>query len=745
MRKTVWMTTAALVLASAMAQAQPQATEPVGVTPTLGSVDFGVRIGSASGDEARFERYRDLRTGLFTNLSLDKATDTYLLNIKAENIGYNDQAYDGLYRNGKLKATFSWNSTPLNYSYESMTPYSGPVISGNTATYSLNPVVQNGVQTGVFAGLPANAAALATPSIYRALANPFNLTQRRDVVNVGLAYAATKAVDLDFGFSTTKKHGYQPYGASFAFVTGVELPLPIDQRTNDVTAGLEWANAKGMFRIAYDGSYFTNDIQTLVWSSPSYGPNDTTNSSGYSNGQGASTGRMALAPNSHMNVVSVTGLRKLAHHSTINGVFSIGDSKQNGELIPFTINTFILDNPSLYPLELERATAEAGARAYNAALNFTSRPNQYVGFTAKYRYNKHDNTTPTFNGEEYVRFDQVWEETGGETEQFDITHNTFNADLSFTPIAFTTLRVGYGFDKTDHTSRAYADLKDNTLRASIDTVGNQYISLRGTYEHTTRKGEGFDEAAIVDGGAQPDLRFFDDASRKRDRGSIVLTLSPTSMVNVNVIYANGKDTYNDPAQEFGLLDNSNSSYNVGLDLTPTAQVAFGVSYGQDEYKALQESRNANPAPDPSWTDPNRNWSLNNKEKVKNASAYLDLMQVIVRTDLRFGFDFSDSNNAFVFGGPRIAALAAIGQFLPLPAVTNQWQRATVDLKHMFTAKTGIALAYWYEKFDVVDFATIDLPGEPGVPRIDYLGEINTGYGNRPYKGNTGFIRLLYLF
>ena len=46
---------------------------------------------------------------------------------------------------------------------------------------------------------------------------------------------------------------------------------------------------------------------------------------------------------------------------------------------------------------------------------------------------------------------------------------------------------------------------------------------------------------------------------------------------------------------------------------------------------------------------------------------------------------------------------------------------------------------------MTDFATIDLPGQPGVPRIDYLGEISTGYGNRPYDGNSVFIRLLYRF
>ena len=51
----------------------------------------------------------------------------------------------------------------------------------------------------------------------------------------------------------------------------------------------------------------------------------------------------------------------------------------------------------------------------------------------------------------------------------------------------------------------------------------------------------------------------------------------------------------------------------------------------------------------------------------------------------------------------------------------------------------------FEKLNIADFATVDLPNQAGTPRIDYLGEINTGYGNRPYKASTGFVRLLYLF
>ena len=44
--------------------------------------------------------------------------------------------------------------------------------------------------------------------------------------------------------------------------------MPIDQRNNELKAGTEWVNTKGMIRVDYWGSYFSNDIQTLTWDNP---------------------------------------------------------------------------------------------------------------------------------------------------------------------------------------------------------------------------------------------------------------------------------------------------------------------------------------------------------------------------------------------------------------------------------------------------------------------------------------------
>ena len=796
MRTRLTALTAALLLASASlatAQAPQQPTEPApaAVFPFTGSIDFGGRFTSATGDEARLERYRDLRSGVNANAVFSQQTSDYFLDAKVTNVGYRDGRYQANFSNGKLSFSFMWDSIPLNYSYLTVTPWTLST-GGSTATFSLDPtirsLVQNKSAVGVLCapGAPAGAtcnspstvaSALASTSIYRALAQPFDIQAKRDTAAFAMSYAATKDLTASFMLDTYKRAGNMPYGASFAFNNSNELPVPLDNRTTDLTAGVEWVNQKGMLRFAWNGSWFTNNIDTLVWDNP-IRATDTNpyDPSGYSNGNGPAQGRLALPPSNDMNVVSVTGLMKLPNRSTLNGVFSITSMNQNAALIPWTINQAIA-NPTVYAsfpglAALPRSTAEASVRGYNAAINFNTRPAPLWGLTVKYRYNDHENRTPLFDATEYVRFDAVPEETGGMTEPFNIKRNTFNADVTYRLPAFTQLRVGYGYDRADRTGRAFNDTADNSLHVSVDTVGNEMVSLRAIYEYTKRTASGFDVAVLEDGGAQPGLRFYDEAPRSRNRGTILLTVTPVQMVDLTFSFASGKDTYSDtantPNQEFGLLDNKNTSYNVGVNVTPMPHVAFGANYGRDQYTSYQKSRNANPPTptDQSWTDPNRDWFLSGDEKVNNFDAYVDVIKAIAKTDIKFGFDYSDSDNGYLHSGPRITAFttnvdpttgkAACSStfpscFIPLPPVSNKWYRVTADVRYYYTARIAFGASYWYEKFDVTDFATIDSPGPNGFfaatgqPRIDYLSGLVTGYANRPYTGNTGFVRVFYFF
>ena len=118
------------------------------------------------------------------------------------------------------------------------------------------------------------------------------------------------------------------------------------------------------------------------------------------------------------------------------------------------------------------------------------------------------------------------------------------------------------------------------------------------------------------------------------------------------------------------------------------------------------------------------------------------------TDIRFDYDFSDSDNAFLFGGPRIPSLAAAAaSSSPLPNVTNTLAAAARPTCSTSSPDEGRRrprlLVREVRRHRLRDHRPAR--AQPGVPRIDYLGEINTGYGNRPYDGNTFSIRLLYSF
>lgn len=757
MRTTLMIWMAALLCSAPLAHAQQPATEaPAGI------VDLGIRAGTMTGDSARYERYRDLRDGTFSRIQFGKDTDTYRYGFGASNIGYRDQYYYAHYTNGTSRISGFFDSTPLNYSYLTSTPWRETATGVFTLDAAARLAVQNKAPGVV--GVPQTAANLATRSIYVDLAQPFDLKSRRDTFGASYAYDINRELAVNATFASTRKSGNQPFGMSFAFNNANELPIPLDNRTNDLSAALEYVRPEGMVRVGWEASFFDNKIKEVLWDNPIRAtdfdngllpPGGPFDPSGYSNGNGSALGRMSMPPSNSMNTVSATGLYKMPAHTTINGVVSFTAMNQNEALIPWTTNalvnraTVLAAFPGL--ARLPRETAEASVHGVNAMFNLTSRPNRYFGLRMRYRMNDHRNLTPEFDAVEYVRFDAVPEETGGVTEHFDVRQNTFDLTGTFNLLKYTSINLGYMYDDFNRTGRAFSDMRDYTVRASVDTVGNQYVTLRASVEHTDRIGSGFSEASIEEGGSQPGLRFYDEADRDRNRGTLLVVVTPVGFLDVTASVSKGADTYKGEGHEFGLLDNDNTNVTLAVGIAPSDAVDFGASYGRDRFVSNQKSRNANPPPDPQFADPSRDWTLKNDELVNNVDLFVNLPKLVAKSAVRFDYSYSDSDNGFIFGGPRIPALAAIGQFIPLPNVTNSWHRLTADFQYHATRRIGVAFAYTYEKFDVSDFATIDTNGPvgvaaaTGVPRIDWLGEINTGYGNRPYKGSTAFARVLYFF
>jgi hypothetical protein len=752
-----------LLLASATFASAQQTTS------SSGTLDLGGRFTSTDGDEARYERYRDLRDGANINLLYFKQTENWNFDIKALNAGYDDQRYLLNFNSSKLKLSLSFDQTPTNYAYYTKTPF-----NCTAGDCSLDAGLRAQVEAGRAVGIPQNVGQLATGSIYNTIAQQFDMQSRRDTFAGEARISATDNLDFTLGFNTYKRTGNMPWGGNLAFNVLFEMPLEIDNRETDWDVGAEWASHQGMFKINYAHSKFDQAIPTFRYDNPQratdycqfgiagQAPGTCYHPSGYTNGLGPNDGFASMPPSNTLSTFSWMGMVKLPARTTANATFSAGTNRQDEALIGWTTNP-VIANPAVYAsfpdlAELPRDTANMHVNYTTATMGLSSRPHKYVTLTARYRYNGRSDFTHPFHAVEYVREDAVPEETGGETEPFSVDRNSFDVNASFTPIPRTAIRVGYGYYKLEHGVRTTEGYKDDTFRVSFDTVGNQYFTLRAMYEMTEREAIDLSAEALAHAAMQPAARFYDEASRNRDRATLMLEITPMSNVGFNLSYAMGKDDYQeaDPAQEFGLLSNENKAFTVGVYVTPNAKLNFGADYGHETFESLQQSRNANPAPDASWTDPNRNWTLNNDETVNNFSVYLNLVKALKKTDITASYDYSDSDQAFLHGGPRIPALTAANQFVALPNVTNTWHRATVDFRYSVSEKLGVGAAWWYEKFDVEDYATINTAGPQTLPRtglgaqtdvarIDWLGSLLTGYGNRPYTGNTVFVRMFYMF
>jgi MtrB/PioB family decaheme-associated outer membrane protein len=713
---------AAMLLSAAVAAGQdvPEATD---TAPRIGSVDAGVRVTSVDGDAARYQRYRDLRDGGFLEaFTYTRDKDTWIFDARADHVGYRDQRYQvGVERFGKVRAYFTWDQIPLFYSQDTRTPFTAE----NPATLRIPDTFQQAVQTKT-----------ATRYGLNDLATPFDLRSRRDIAVFGLVYSLRPDLDLTFKLTNTHRSGGQNWMASFGFSNAIEVEAPVDTRSTDVNAGMEWSNSRGLLRVAYDGSWFDNKNTALVWDNP-IRITDINNATAYSTGDAASQGRLALWPNSTANTLSATGSLTLPAHSRVYGHLSGGSWNQNDTLLPHTINT------SIAPIPLDRPTAEAEARLTSVVLGLVSRPARAWWFNLRYKYYDYDNRTPFFPVSDIVRFDgSPGTLTGDGPESFSFKRTFFDADASYTPSRFIALRAGYGREADERSFRVFEDTTEQTFRTSVDTTNLGMVTMRALFEHSKRTGSGLDEEVLDDIGEQVSLRQFDISDRERNRFSGIVQVMPMNALAVSATAGVGHD--NRPDAQFGLQDNDHYFWTIGVDVVPGDKVSAGIQYGLEDYTTLQQSRQANPGVQ--FSDPTRNWTTDGHERVRNLTANVELTKLVSRTDIRFGYDWNHSRARYVYGLPANSTLTPPVQ---LPSLLNAFNTGTADVEYSLTRHVVLRGSYIYERYQVDDYAfaptifTLDSivqPVPPGAPSSTFLG-----YMFRPYSAQTAWIGVRYLW
>ena len=721
--------TAALLLATAgaaRAQDPPSLAPPtdpveIGRSQTTGTwygtVDLGGRATSVDGDDARFQRYRDLRPGVYASNGLvGRRTADWTLEAQAWNIGYRDQRYTlDVQRVGRLTASFMWDQIPLYISGDTRTLYN----EAAPGVFRIEDAIQQEIQAGV-----------KTLRNFEDQAVGFKLRTLRTVGLADVVFNASRDTDVWIRFRNTTREGNIPFGGSFGLNNAVELPVPVDTRTTDVQTALEWSNPKGLLRVGWDASSFTNNVDTVVWDNPvRFGPDAA---------GGPSQGRMGLWPGNTLTYLHGTGAISLPARSRVTTYLALGQGRNDQALLPFTINTGLAAPP------LARATAQAESQMTIAQVTVASRPAPRLALNARYRYSDVDMQTPVFDRSTgSVAYDTNLSATAGPSEYHSVKRVALDADGSFAVAPFTSLKVGYSHLGTEYQHRLWEDTTENVFRVSVDTSGNQYFGLRAQYEDCRREGENFDPETLVEAGELLDMRHFDIADRERRRYTLIVNATPFGSVGVNASVGLGRDEY--PESGHGLQSYDSNQYSVGVNTAAGSHSELSASYGWERYESLQRSRNATTAAD--QLNPLRDWTTDYTGKVNFFEAGWDLNGAIERTLIRFGADWNRSNDTYLYGLVTGSPLAAPTQ---LPPVKNELLRGEMDVTYEITSNLQFGVAYWYEDYKVDDFALgpttltgIALPpvqeGQPVVATNALL----LGYLYRPYTAHAGFMRLTY--
>ncbi len=301
-----------------------------------GNVEFG--LFSIHGDRKRqgFTRYKDVDNGPVLNnlaFSAENADSARFLEFSGGAVGQDDQFYSaqfGRYNDWKVRAFYNETTHTFTTTWRSL--HSG----AGTGRLTVSPTAQaNGLaagnttaaqSVGTFAA-NANAALAATPE------SRLGITRSKGGVRADLNLLDNWKVFASF--TSEKREGARPFSATFGANGGgqhnIEIAEPIDYRTNDMVAGIQYADKLNAFNFTVNASWFRNHISSLTFDNiiPTNGAN------------GAASfpqGTFDLYPDNDYYSAKGEYARHLPDlwKGRFTAVVSLATSRQNDRLQPFT-------------------------------------------------------------------------------------------------------------------------------------------------------------------------------------------------------------------------------------------------------------------------------------------------------------------------------------------------------------------------------------------------------------------------
>jgi len=541
---------------------------------------------------AKFEEYGQVPQGFFVDhlwVGAGTRDGLYSIDVFAKDVGYNNQSYYlTVMKVGEHYFTAGWDQIPHLISTSAKTIYQGVGTTNLTIDNTLQANLQANSQNAT-AGTPAGVAARTNiEGFVNNAERSLTLATRRDKASGEYRYAPDGAWEFKVDYSNEHRTGTRPlamnWGSGFGAVPGfptnfVETPMPIDDRTQNVNAMLQYVGSsfwgkRWVSNVRYTGSFYDNTLKYYEAENPFC----LTCVTGAGPGaRGPNMLRMALDPSNMANAVTWTNALDMPWTGRFTSTVQYNMMRQDDPFVSTATN-------GLVPAPLPEASANAQVNTFLANNVLTNQIGKDVKWTLRYRYFDVDNRTPEVVFTNYVQADSSI--SNSQRRNLAIAYTKQNASSEVTWRAMPWLQFGgfAGWEKYDRTRREANVTNEFTGKFFADADLFSDIKGRGSVAYSTRRYNNYDIVAFVE---DPGINFsenltamrkFDMANRDRWKAEAFLDVpfGPDVMVTPTAGFRD--DTYpDDIVNQLGVK--RDTGWNAGLDVSARIGQTFKVMAG----------------------------------------------------------------------------------------------------------------------------------------------------------------------
>ena len=569
-----------------------------------GLLELGMLSGDADSRNALFRRYQDLDNGPYLNyfaLEGVKPAEARFFEIVGAGVGRSDQFYGlqfGRYNDYRL--SFSYSEVPHLFATTARPMWQG--VGSARLTLPDWP----GVAPGGASGNNSNNATAVQALINATADTELGLVRKQGSARVELNL--TDSWKFSANYSIEQRNGARPFGANAGNGETVE---PIDYKTHNLLAAVQFADSLSQFNLSLSASLFRNDIDTLTWENPFRHRSAALSISG---------GRLDLYPDNDAYNAKLEYARTLPRvlNGRFNATVALGSMRQNDKLIAPTITSgsgavvaggfngnFNLWNSNA-ALSQQSADASVDTRLVDLGLSLVPTDRLTLRGTLRH-YATRNNTRYTAQNPQTGQFGYIIQDTNVSTVfngannvhyrsiPFQGTQDNYRLAAEYQVGRRAMLSAEYERENFQRDWRERDRTWEDRFKFGYTDRGFESASVRLSYEHASRRGSPYDShpyasfytaslasytetlANLLDRlRGLEELRKYDLADRTQQVLNARLNYLARPDLDLGLSLQSKINTY--PA-EFGRTGTqTQNSLNLDLSYLPSAATAFNAYY-----------------------------------------------------------------------------------------------------------------------------------------------------------------------